>query len=98
MRWVSFLNQIGQAQKNTPYGVGVHVEDRHSGGGRGRKTGIARNLGVAGCPFLMVKMPVNQTLKGAPYGVGVLVENRHSGGGCDWTKGGEIIREARSAL
>ena len=23
-----------QTQKGTPYGVGVHVEDRHSGGGR----------------------------------------------------------------
>ena len=48
-------------------GVGVHVEDRRSGGGRGRERGIARNLGVAGgCPFLMVKTPVNHTQKGAP--------------------------------
>ena len=25
----------GQTEKGTPYGVGVHVQDRHSGGGRG---------------------------------------------------------------
>ena len=57
----------GQAQKGTPYGVGVHVKDRHSGGGRGRKRGIARNLGVAwGRPFFMVKAPVKHTQK-APH-------------------------------
>ena len=32
-----------QTQEGTPYGVGVHVEDRHSGGGRDRKRGTARN-------------------------------------------------------
>ena len=28
-----------QTQKGTPYGVGVHVEDWHSGGGCDRKRG-----------------------------------------------------------
>ena len=51
------------------------VEDRHSGGGRDRKRGLARNLGVAwGCLFFMVKTPVNHMQKGTPYGVGVHVD------------------------
>ena len=30
------------------------VDDRHSGGGRGRKRWLVRNLGIAwGCPFLI---------------------------------------------
>ena len=44
------------------------VEDRRSVGGRGRKRVFARNVRVAwGCPYLMVKTPVNYTQKGAPY-------------------------------
>ena len=40
----------------------------------------------------MVKTPVNHTQKGTLHGVGV------SRGGCDRKRGGELTKEARSAL
>ena len=57
-------------EEREPNAVGK-MEDRQSGGGRGRKRGFARNLGVAGgCPFLMMKTPVSHTQKGTPFGGG----------------------------
>ena len=39
---------VDQTQKGTPYGVGVHVQDRHSGGGCDRKRGgeLTRDLAL----------------------------------------------------
>ena len=58
------------------------VEDRQSGGGRGRKRGSAtKNLGVAGLPFFNGEDACQPYEKGHPIGMGVYVDDTHRGGG-----------------
>ena len=61
--------------------TGIVEEDVIGKEGLQETMGPIHKLRVAwGCPFFIIKRPVDQTQKGTPYGVRVHVQNGHSGG------------------